>query len=42
MDGPREVALSVTIGRTYTGLEDVFDALAKYFNGPPADITSTA
>jgi hypothetical protein len=38
MDGPREISLSLTVGRTYTGLEKVFEALAAYFNGPPKDV----
>ena len=34
MQGPREVALSLTIGRTYTGLEPMGRELNAYFRGP--------
>ena len=40
MDGPREVALALTVGRTYTGLEVVSQALTEYFTTAPATVTA--
>ena len=39
MEGPREVALSLTIGRIYSGLEPMGRELNAYFRGPVELIT---
>jgi hypothetical protein len=39
MTGPREVRVSLTVGRTYDGLEPLGRELRRYFSGPVESIT---